>query len=95
MNPGGTARKPRLDEVVEFVGSTSPTIHATFPPWLYIRRIAFISTSATWHQNFRLAFETVKNARADAPACTDAAPARVGFSKSRTADTITAAPRRR
>ena len=54
-----------------------------------------MSTSATRHQNFRFEFETVKNARADAPARTDSPPARVGFSKSRTADTITAAPRRR
>ena len=69
-------------------GSTAPTIRATFPPWQYVRRIAFMSTSATRHQNFRFEFETVKNARADAPA-------RGGFSKSRTADTITAAPRRR
>ena len=48
-------------------GSTSPTIRATCPPWQYVRRIAFMSTSATRHQNFRFEFETVKNARADSP----------------------------
>jgi len=54
----------------------------------------FMSTSATRHQNFRCEFETVKNARADPRARTDSSPARVGFSKSRTADTITAAATR-
>jgi hypothetical protein len=34
----------------------------------YFLRIAFMSKSATPHQNFRLGFETVKNARADYPA---------------------------
>src|SRR5438445_5994370 len=45
---------------------------------------------ATGHRNFRLEFDTLKNARANSPVGTDAPPARVGFSKSRTADTITA-----
>ena len=71
------------------------TIRAMFRPWQYVRRIAFMSTSATTHQNFRFEFDTVKNSRADSPARTDPPPARAGFSKSRTADRITAAPRRR
>src|SRR2546426_9303148 len=37
--------------------------NATFPPWRYVRRIAFMSTSATRHQNIRLEFETVKSRR--------------------------------
>ena len=41
-------------------GSASPTIRGTFPPWQYVRRIAFMSTSATRHQNFRFEFETVR-----------------------------------
>ena len=46
------------------------------------RRIAFMSKSATPHQNLRFGFETVKNARADVPAHPDSFPARVGFFKS-------------
>jgi hypothetical protein len=95
MNPYGTDRSGFLTQSSNASGSTSSTIRATFPPWQYLRKIAFMSTSATRHQNSRFEFETVKNARADSPAPTDAPPARVGFSKSRTADTITAAPRRR
>ena len=41
-----------------------------------------MSKSATRHQNFRLGFETVKNARADSLAHPDSFPARVGFFKS-------------
>ena len=48
----------------------------------YFRRIVFMSKSATLHQNFRLGFETVKNARADSLAHSDSFPARVGFFKS-------------
>ena len=48
----------------------------------YFRRIVFMSKSATRHQNFRLGFETVKNARADSLAHLDSFPARVGFFKS-------------
>ena len=48
----------------------------------YFRRIALMSKSATRHQNFRLGFETVKNARADSLAHPDSFPARVGFFKS-------------
>ena len=53
-----------------------------------------MSKSATPHQNLRLGFETVKNARADSCAHTDPVPARVGFFKSWTADAMTASPRR-
>ena len=53
-----------------------------------------MSKSATRHQNFREGLEPAKNARADSPARRDAPPTRVGFVKSRTADAITAAPRR-
>jgi hypothetical protein len=53
-----------------------------------------MSKSATRHQNVRFAFETVKNARADSLSRTDFPPTRVGFSQSRTADTMTATPRR-
>jgi hypothetical protein len=60
----------------------------------YFRRIAFMSKSATPHQNSRLGFEIVKNARADSPARPDSLPARVGFFKSWTADEMTATPRR-
>ena len=67
--------------------------HAIFPPLPDVRRIAFTSKFATWHQNVRLAFEIIKNARADSPARTDSPPARIGFSRSRTTDAITAAPR--
>ena len=91
MNPGGTARNGCLTKSSNSAIRHRPMIHATFPPWRYIRRIAFISTSATWHQNFRLALRR-SGTPADAPACTDAAPARAGVSKSRTADAITAAP---
>ena len=55
---------------------------AIFPPLPYVRRIAFTSKFATWHQNVRLGFEIIKNARADAPARTDCPPARIGFSRS-------------
>ena len=61
----------------------------------YFRRIAFMSKSATPHQNFRFGFEPIKNARADSLAHTDSFPARVGFIKSWTADAMTAIPRRR
>ena len=61
----------------------------------YFRRIAFMSKSATPHQNFRFGFETIKDARADSLAHTDSFPARVGFIKSWTADAMTAIPRRR
>ena len=47
-----------------------------------------MSKSATRHQNFRCGFETVKNGRADSLTRTDSLPARVGFSKSWTADTV-------
>jgi hypothetical protein len=60
----------------------------------YFRRIAFMSKSATPHQNFKLGFETVKNARADSLAHPDSFPARVGFFKSWMADAMTAIPRR-
>ena len=60
----------------------------------YFRRIAFVSKSATLHQNFREGFEPAKNSRADSPARKDSPPTRVGFFKSRTADAITATPRR-
>ncbi len=53
-----------------------------------------MSKSATSHQNVRFEFETVKNARADSLSRTAFPPARVGFSRSRTADAITATPRR-
>jgi len=52
---------------------------AIFPPLPYVRRIAFTSTFATWHQDFRLGFEIIKNARADSPARTDFPLARIGF----------------
>ena len=53
-----------------------------------------MSKSATRHQNSREGFETAKNAHANSPAPKDSPPTRVGFSKSWTADAITAAPRR-
>ena len=83
-----------LDEIVERVRFDIADDSRDRPSLQYVRRIVFMSISATPHQNFRFEFETVKNARADSPARTDSPPA-LGFSKSRTADTITAAPRRR
>ena len=53
-----------------------------------------MSKSATPHQNLREGFETAKNAHADSFARKDSPPASIGFFKSRTADAITAAPRR-
>jgi len=51
MNVYRTARTGVLTTLSNSSGSTSPTSRATFSPWQYVRRIAFMSTSATRHQN--------------------------------------------
>ena len=89
MSPYRTARKPLLDEVVELVRFDIADDSRDLPS-LAIRpqdRVHVDIRHAA--PKLQVEFETVKNARADSR------PARVGFSKSRTADTITAAPRRR
>ena len=53
-----------------------------------------IATPLLRRRPLREGFEPAKNSRADSLARKDSPPTRVGFFKSRTADAITAAPRR-